>query len=76
MNVFVSENLFEFGYLVGSKVVICQASIFGYHFPVGLQQKKGVPFSDEISNRKGLPDLVIHVSWEATNLVSKTVLLP
>ena len=41
MNIFGSQILFG---LKDPKMVIFQASIFGYRFRVGLQQQKGVHF--------------------------------
>ena len=32
------------GYLIDPKIAINQASVFGYRFRIGLQQKKGVHF--------------------------------
>ena len=37
-----SQNLFV--YLIDPKMVIIQASIFGYRFPVGLQQEQRAHF--------------------------------
>ena len=34
------------------------------------QPEEGGPFSDEIPARKWHPELVLHLSWEATNLVT------
>ena len=42
MNVFRSQILF--GFLTDPKMMIVQASFFGYRFLVGLRQKKGVHF--------------------------------
>ena len=68
MNVFGSQNLF--GHLIDPKMVIFRAFVFRYRFRVGLQQKKGGLFSDEIPIQKRHPDLVLHMSWEATSLVT------